>query len=131
MHTGHQTERTPGWEFVFAVIGALLVVSAIAALLYEAAVAESSPPNVRVEIETIAPVHHGFLVTFRAYNAGGNTAAALLLEGVLRSGAEQVESAETTLNYLPGKSSRRGGLFFKNDPRHFTLVIQPKGFEEP
>jgi uncharacterized protein (TIGR02588 family) len=131
MHKEERRESISGWEFVFAVVGALLVCSAAGFLLYEALVGESSPPSVRVQVEGIVRLDQGYLVRFRAHNTGATTAAGVQVEGVLSQEGRPVETAETTLDYLPAKSHRSAGLFFENDPRRFRLNIQPKGFEEP
>jgi uncharacterized protein (TIGR02588 family) len=38
---------------------------------------------------------------------------------------------ELTLDYLPGRSERSGGLFFSRDPRVLRLVLEVHGYQAP
>ena len=53
------------------------------------------------------------------------------MEGELRSGAGSVETSDTTIEYVPPHSERKGGLFFTSDPRQHELRLRAKGFEQP
>lgn len=117
--------------WAIALLGLVLVLGSIAFLLYEAAAGDSSPPDVTVRVESVLATRNGFLVRFRAVNEGGTTAEGLTVEGVLRSGAESVETSNTTLQYVPAHSEREGGLFFTSDPRQYELQVRAKGYEQP
>ena len=41
------------------------------------------------------------------------------------------EASEVTLDYLPPRSDREGGLFFAHDPRAGDLQLRAKGFARP
>jgi uncharacterized protein (TIGR02588 family) len=124
-------DKAPIWMWAIGLLGALLVFGSIGFALYEAAAGDSSPPNVKVEVQSITPVQNGYLVEFRAINEGGRTAAGLTIEGELRNGTEIVESSDTTLDYLPSHSERSGGLFFTADPQEHQLQLRAKGYEMP
>ncbi len=100
-------------------------------MLYQAAAGDSSPPDVTVHVDSIVPTRNGYLVQFRAVNEGGATAEGLTVEGVLRNGAEILESSSTVLEYVPAHSEREGGLFFSSDPRQHQLQLRAKGYENP
>ncbi|MCP9496061.1 MAG: hypothetical protein MSG64_16560 [Pyrinomonadaceae bacterium MAG19_C2-C3] len=119
------------WEWIVATVGLVLVVSAIGFMLYRAIKGNASPPVISISVDSIMPTGDKFLVTFRAVNHGELTAAGLTVEGELRSGTQSVETSSATLNYVPSRSKRRGGLFFINDPRKFELKLRPKGYEQP
>ena len=53
------------------------------------------------------------------------------MEGELREGTESVETSNTTIEYVPAHSERKGGLFFTSDPRQYVLRLQAKGYEKP
>ena len=121
----------PLWMWGIGLLGLLLVLGSIGFMLYEAIAGDSSPPDVIVEIESILPARNGFLVEFRVINEGGSAAAGLTVEGELRNGVEIVETSNTTIEYVPSRSEREGGLFFTLDPRGYDLQLRAKGYENP
>jgi len=132
--SGKEQEKikdAPLWIWGIAFLGLVLVLGSILFMLYEAATGDTSPPNVIVRLDAIQPMGTGFLVTFRAINEGGSTAAGLTVEGTLRNGTESIEISDTTLEYLPSRSEREGGLFFTLDPRQYELQLRATGYEEP
>ena len=124
-------DDAPLWMWAIGWLGFVLVLGSIGFALYEAAVGDSSPPDVTVEVEGVVPVQSGFLVEFRVRNEGGTTAAGLTVEGELRNGTEVVETGDTTVEYVPSHSERAGGLFFRLDPREYELQVRAKGYEIP
>lgn len=121
----------PPWMWGIALLGLALVLGSIAFTLYEAAAGDSSPPDVTVRVESILPTRNGFLVEFRAVNEGGSTAEGLTVEGELRDGTGSVEISDTTIEYVPSHSERKGGLLFTSDPRQYELRLRAKGYEKP
>jgi uncharacterized protein (TIGR02588 family) len=124
-------KEAPLWMWGIALIGLILTLGSIGFLLYEAAFGDSSPPDVTVHLESVVPVRNGFLVQFRAVNDGGTTAQGLKVEGEISKGTERVETSDTTIEYVPAHSERKGGLFFSTDPRQYDLRLGAKGFEKP
>ena len=124
-------DHAPGWMWGIGLLGLLLVLGSIGFALYEAAIGDSSLPNVTVEVEEIVRLENGFLVEFRVVNQGGTTAAGLTVEGELRNGTEIVETSDTTIEYVPSRSERSGGLFFTRDPGQYELELRAKGYEMP
>ena len=124
-------DDAPLWMWGIGLLGLVLVLGSIGLALYEAAVGDSSPPDVKVEVEEILPVQNGFLVEFRVINEGGTTAAGLTVEGELRNDTEIVETSDTTIGYVPSHSERAGGLFFTLDPRQYDLQLRATGYETP
>lgn len=124
-------KETPVWEWIIATVGLILVVSAIGSMLYRATSAESTPPRLKVNIKSIEPNGDGYLVKFLVKNTGNQTAAALTIEGELKSGDQSAETSSATLTYVPSNSERKGGLFFTKNPQQFELQIRATGYEEP
>lgn len=124
-------KEAPLWMWAIALVGLILVVGSLAFLLYEAAAGDTSPPDVSVHVDSTLQTRQGYLVKFRAVNEGGSTAEGLTVEGVLRNGAEIMESSNTVLEYVPAHSQREGGLFFSEDPRQYQLQLRAKGYEDP
>ena len=121
----------PAWMWGIGVLGLAIIIGSIGFMLYEATFGDSSPPDVLIEVGAVMPTRNGFLVEFRAVNEGGSTAQGLKVEAELRSGAEIVETSNTTIEYIASHSERRGGLFFRSDPRQYHLQVRAKGYESP
>ena len=124
-------DNAPLWMWGIGLLGLIFILGSIGLALYEAALGDSSPPDVTVQLEDIIPVKNGFLVEFRVINEGGTTAAGLVVEGTLRNGNEIIESSNTTVQYVPSHSERQGGLFFTQDPREYELQLRAMGYETP
>lgn len=133
--TQNEVERkhnaTSTWEWVVAAVGLLLVVGSIAFMIYEGIWGDHSPPAVRIQLDSIGETENGYLVRFRASNSGGSTAEGLTIEGQLSNDDQSIETSETTLDYLPSHSERKGGLFFTRNPRDLQLSIRALGYEDP
>jgi uncharacterized protein (TIGR02588 family) len=80
---------------------------------------------------SIEPQQGRFLVRVQAVNESRATAAALRVEGTLRRGSDLVERSELEFDYLPGRSSREGGLFFTADPRGLQLELAARSYRAP
>ncbi|HEX2187382.1 MAG TPA: TIGR02588 family protein [Longimicrobiaceae bacterium] len=128
---GRQKNRTSRWEWVAAAVGTLLVAGTIGYMLNEALTAGGMPPGVAVHVDEIVPMETGFLVRIRAENSGGETAAGLTVEGELRSDTGSVEKSQVTIDYVPARGSRFGGLIFQEDPRSYALTVRPMGYDRP
>jgi uncharacterized protein (TIGR02588 family) len=123
--------RIPFWEWVCATIGFVLVAGTVAFLGNEALQGRNRPPDISIRTDEIVSLERGFLVRITAVNHGDRTAASVKVEGELRTDASTVETTEMTFQYVPGRSERKGGLFFVQDPRRLQLVVTPRGYEEP
>jgi uncharacterized protein (TIGR02588 family) len=130
-HHAHPAEATSPWEWAVAALGLVLIVGAVGYLAYFALTTRSEPPSVLVTAESVAPSGEGYLVTVKAANRGGSTAAALTIEGTLMRDGSIVESSEATIDYLPRSSERQAGLFFTRDPSQYRLDLHPKGYANP
>lgn len=124
-------DNAPLWMWGIGVLGLIFILGSIGLALYEAALGDSSPPDVTVQLQEIIPAKNGFLVEFRVINEGGTTAAGLMVEGTLRNGNEIIESSNTTMEYVPSHSERQGGLFFTQDPQQYELQLRAMGYEMP
>jgi uncharacterized protein (TIGR02588 family) len=121
----------PATEWVVAALGAVLVAATIGYLVWLALGRDEGPPDVRVAAEDVVALQDGWLVKFRAVNAGAQAAAQLLVEGALMGPEGVVETAEATIDYLPPRSEREGGLIFGEDPRRHELRLRAKGYVQP
>lgn len=130
-HKYEAQRRPPLWERIVAVTGLVMVTALLGYLLHHAIAGDHSPPNVLVEVVEIRENGDDFLVTFEARNDGGTTASGVVITGSLSRFGIATESATATIDFLPAGSTRRGGLFFRHDPRELTLRITPSGYVVP
>jgi uncharacterized protein (TIGR02588 family) len=128
---GQQQKPIPLSEWVVAIVGALLVLASIGYMTYEAIFGLKSPPDVTVQVTGVQPVQSGYLVEVQAQNIGGSTAAAVVVEGVLKQGEETVETSQASIDYVPSQSQRGAGLFFSYNPADFDLSVRAMGYQEP
>ena len=127
-----QNHRNPSFaEWVIAAIGAILVFGAIGFMFYQATQQKTAPPEFLFKIDSVTELKNGYLVKFEVENAGTETAADVLIEGELSSGAETLEKNTVTLNYVPSHSRSRGGLYFRKNPREFSLQLRVAGYAAP
>ena len=127
-----QGERTPLLEWVAGAVGATLTLTLIGFLGWEAWTSPGDvPPDVTVRLEAVLPAGEGFVARIVAANGSPETAAAVEVEGVLSRDGDEVETAGATLDYVPGNSEKRGGLFFSEDPREGDLRLRALGYQEP
>jgi uncharacterized protein (TIGR02588 family) len=118
-------------EWIVAAVSALLVLGVIGFLVYDGMVSPQTPPDVRVEVDSIQQAGPGFLVLLRARNEGHNTAADVIVEGELMGDSGPVETSETTIDYVPAGGQQRAGLYFTRDPRSLELRLRAHGYRDP
>lgn len=120
------------WEWIAAGLGAAIVLATLAFMVYDAMTGGPHPvPQITVRVDTVIAYGSGYVVEFRAINEGAATAAGAVVSGELRADTGVVEHAEVTLDHVPARSWRKGGLVFAEDPRTHRLVLRFKGFAQP
>jgi len=118
-------------EWVVAGLGLLLVVAAVAFLVVDATREGDAPTLVRVRADSVvATGGDGYFLHFTAENHGRGTAADVGIVGELRDVAG-VETSRARVDYVPGRSERRGGLHFRTDPRRGALRLWAEGYQDP
>ena len=125
------TADIPLLEWVIGVVGLAIVVGVVNVLIYEAVAGDKSPPDVKLTVQSIAPLQNGFLVKVRAENMGGEPAARVSITAEVWEQSKVVESSETQFEHLPPHSSREAGVFFQRDPRPNEIRLRALGFESP
>jgi uncharacterized protein (TIGR02588 family) len=122
----------PHWlEWLVGVVSALLIIAMTGWIAGEAVLHQETAPEFRAEILAMQVVRVGFRVEFEIFNEGTSTAAGVKVRGELISGGQATETAETTFDYVPGRSSSRGGLFFSQNPAGGDIRIHALGYTEP
>ena len=118
-------------EAIAGGIGAFLALATIGIIVWDGMSGGDAPPIVIVEAGAVHEHENGFVLELSAFNSGDATAAEVAVEGTLSREGEIVETSETTFDYLPSGSRRRGGLFFQADPRTHDVAVKAKGYVDP
>jgi uncharacterized protein (TIGR02588 family) len=121
----------PRSEWAAAGISVVIVLAALASLLYEAVRGHGSPPEFDISVVTVEPKRGGYLVRIRVVNTGASAAAQLVIEGKVTSPGGETESSQITLDYVPAQSERLAGLFFSSEPDRARLKIRALGYQDP
>ena len=124
-------EEISVWEWLVAAVGLVLVLGSVGFMLYQAFDREQAPPNVTVHVDSVLALDSAYLLQFRAINRGEEAAAGVTIEGELKSDTGAVETGQVTVDYIPSQSERRGGLFFREDPRRFRVEVRATGYQRP
>jgi uncharacterized protein (TIGR02588 family) len=128
-----ETGAIPPAEWAVAAVGLVLVIAVVSILSWENLRGRGKPPDIRLSIDQIQTSSSGgFLVQVEVENAGEETASGLKVRGMLDNEQASVqESAEAELDFLPGASKRKVGLYFRSDPRQGHLTLFASGYQEP
>jgi uncharacterized protein (TIGR02588 family) len=130
-HRLQDAKATPGLEWLASGVGLLLTLGIFASIGWQVLDSATDPPIVRVEIERVMAVEGGYRVEFRARNMTGSTAAQVEIEGTLTGNGNGMETSRAVFDYIPGRSERKGGLFFIRDPRSGRLSLRATGYASP
>ncbi len=124
--------RIPAVEWVSAAIGVAIVATMFGFLSIEAIRQRNGvPPVMEVVPVGLFATEGRYIVEFEVRNSARKTGASVGVEGALKRAGEEVETSSATLAYVPGQSSRRGGLVFTRDPRGYRLQMRVTGYERP
>lgn len=127
----HEKPRIPVLEWTFSIVGMIIVGGMLSFNVVKALRDDESPPDIELALLDVRPASQGFLVQVEARNVGGSSAAALMIEGALKSGDKDVETSEATFDYVAPHSSQKGGLFFQHDPRQHEVKLRVMGYQDP
>jgi uncharacterized protein (TIGR02588 family) len=124
-------DTTPLLEWILGAIGALLFLAAVTYLTIEGSRGEDRPAEITFTVEEVLPAGDGFLVRYSAHNQGTQTLAELHLKAEIIAGTTVMDEAQSTLDFLPGHSSRSGGFYLQEDPSRYRLEIRAEGYRKP
>ena len=126
------TKSVPVLERIAAGVGLALMLAIVGSVGWKAyQETGDQPPSIEVRTERIVAAGGGWVVEFMAVNRSPSTAAAVQIEGRLSRDGGEVATSQTSLDYVPGRSERGGGLFFEEDPRAHELSLRALGYTEP
>lgn len=107
-----------------ALIG-LAVILAVVGILSRAVVVEATPPDLMVQAESVRRGAGGWVLDVTVVNRGDLTAATVEVEGVNGD-----ETANATLDYVPGHGSKAAAMVFTGDERP-RPVLRVLGWSTP
>jgi uncharacterized protein (TIGR02588 family) len=119
------------WEWITAAIGTVLLLLLLAFLIHQSLYGSKAPAEIRVTAGKVISQNDGYLVKFFARNIGDEPAAAVSIQGQLKTNANQADTSQTVIDYIPGQSERAGGLFFRSKPSLSNLEIRALGYQDP
>ena len=130
--TKRKQENIPAAEWAVAGLGAAMVVVALIVLVGDAMRADGEPAAITFTVDTVVAAPAGYLAKVTARNTGSETAAGLVIHGVLH-GADgaAVETSELVLDYLPGRSTRAIVFMFTRDPAMHRLSVTARAYQAP
>ncbi len=121
----------PALEWIAAAIGLVMTLALLGYVGWQAASdSEEPPPQIVVATGATTPFRGGWVVEVEARNLSSSTASSVEVEGTLRAGGAETK-AKTTFGYVPGHSTRRGGLFLPEDPNAGSLEVRASGYADP
>lgn len=127
-----ELRQKPLLEWIAALLGLIITLGLIGFIGWEALkTPDDSPPSIEIIAERVTRVTGGYVVEIVAINRGPATAAGVEVEGRLKSDAAEPVTSRLTLDYVPGHSHQRGGLFFDKDPRLGQLELRAVGYARP
>jgi uncharacterized protein (TIGR02588 family) len=122
---------TPLLEWVLGGIGVVLVIACVGFLVYQGMNGDERPGKIVATVTDIVSAEDEHIVMFELRNGGSQTLSNVRVTGRLTEGDEELERAQTIIDYLPGHSRQGGGFYFKNDPRAHLVEIRAEGYQEP
>lgn len=129
---GAERQRVAPLEWFAAGLGSILTLAMLGIVVWHMLVEpEEQYPAVTVDAQDHQTAGSLHVVAIVARNHSPATAANVVIEGTLLDEGDIVEQAHTTLDYVPGSSMRRGGLFFTRDPRLHELRLRALGYADP
>lgn len=125
-------ENTPLPELLLGSVGLLLTVALLAFFGYQALFVRDGGPDLRASVTSVQGTADGqYVVEYEVANHGGVTAESVTVVGELVRDGEQVEQVSSTVDYVPIKSSRSGGLVFSEDPGTGSLNVRATSYTRP
>jgi uncharacterized protein (TIGR02588 family) len=116
--TAKSTPRPSALEWAAATIGLIVVLAALGVLAWQGVSGGSTPPDIMVRPAGVERAGAVWRLDLEASNAGERTAQDVVIEGRLGD-----ETAQVTLDYLPGHGRREVSLVFTQRPDAAELHV--------
>lgn len=127
-----QPTGTSYWEWAVAALGGILVVAAVAYMIWYGIARPDGPPELGIrQVSEMREVGGGYLIQVEVKNYGHSTAAGVNIAGELKDGARSVEESVATIDYVPQQSKRQAYFQFTENPKDYTLELRVQGMAKP
>ena len=125
-------DAKPHWiEWLTGLVSAVIVLAVIAWIGKDALMDRDSSPALKGVALQTEKQSEGYQVHFEMRNESSATASDVTVHGEIRNGETLVETSQTKLDYVPGRSRTKGGLIFQADPTGKTIIIRASAYNEP
>lgn len=124
-------QGTSALEWAVAAIGGLLFLLMVSYMVIDGLDTSERQPEIQIVASNAFRQGDGFAVRFDATNIGDQTASSLIVRATLYQGDRELETADVTIDYLPGRSMASGGFWFLHDPAQFKLEIRAVSYLDP
>ncbi len=132
MSGGRERGKTPWLELAIGGSGALIVLSMVGYLLYDAVGRGGEKPvDIVLEQGPFVEQTAGWRASVVVHNLGDRPAEAVELRAELQTGDGEVEEATLTLAFLPPRGSVEGAFLFEGDPNGGDLRLLAVGYLDP
>jgi uncharacterized protein (TIGR02588 family) len=112
-------------------VGFILVLGTVGFLVWDAATARDSPPDLAVTLGAPERRGEGWAVPVTVRNRGQETAEEARVEVVLELPGGEREEAELDFAFVPRGSKREGWVQFLHPPASGRLTGRVTGYEQP
>jgi uncharacterized protein (TIGR02588 family) len=115
-------------EWVSLIISILLLAGVVGMVVSLWLSSSNRPARFRVDRGAIRNEAGHYYLPIRITNEGGTTGAQVTVEGKIK-GAEGEESASTTFDFIPARSSAEGILIFSGEPG--SAEVRVTSYQQP
>ena len=122
-------EGAPLLERVLAGLGGLMLAAGVAFLVHDGLTNDQGPGAVVATVTKVTQVGDAYVVEVVLENEGGETLSDLQLGAHVMDDKSELESVAVAIDYLPGHSTRKAGLYLRHDPRRYRLEIRAEGYQ--
>ncbi|ABC22790.1 hypothetical protein [Rhodospirillum rubrum] len=118
-------------EWILAALGGTLLLAALAYLTWWGLTHPERRPELRVDVLGESREAGGHHTRFRVRNDGSGTAATVTVVGIVSQDGREIDRSETTLDYVPERSEREGGLIFPPLEAGQEIRLRIEGYSDP
>jgi uncharacterized protein (TIGR02588 family) len=123
-HAADWLERAATWA------SAAIVLALLALLAWDAARSDA-PPAFRTQLEPPRAAGSSFHVPVTVHNVGDAPAQGVEVTVSVRVGDSTAAEGSFTIDWLPGRSSRRGVAVLAANPTRGRIAAEVRGYTEP
>ena len=122
---------THALEWLLGGVGAVMLFVGVVYLIRDGLSRSDRPGAVEAKVTDVVRAGDAFVVRFELHNAGDETLSNLHVTARLIEGDREIETASAVVDYLPARSTQRGGFYLRHDPERYELEIGPEGYQTP